>query len=260
MLVACGRVDIDELPPGAVLPCGAPWSAPVEVIGTGFEEPSISSDDLELYINDTGSSAQLWVAKRADRTQPFGAAAELGMPPNLATADVAPSISGDGLDVYYTADINSQAVVVASHRASIAAPFEPAAPIGPYGGCDVSFDGLSMYCQDFQTPIVVWQRATKSDAFATPVDLGPVINDGSTNLHPSISADELDLYFDSDRGGVSQIWVASRAHRTEAFETVTPLTMFPNAGQPEISTDGRHLYFNTFDAVTMHTLVASRCD
>jgi Tol biopolymer transport system component len=63
---------------------------------------------------------------------------------------------------------------------------------------------------------------------------------------PSLTEDLLELYFNSDRGGNADIYVMRRASTSEAWgapEVVTELASVENETSPEVSLDGRTIYF-----------------
>jgi Tol biopolymer transport system component len=75
------------------------------------------------------------------------------------------------------------------------------------------------------------------------------VNVPATDSSPSITADGLELFFDSYRNGPAAIFTASRADTSSMFSNLTELTSLPMvatgiaAGGPEISADGRTLYY-----------------
>jgi len=87
----------------------------------------------------------------------FGTPTNLGPTVNRSAADAIPSISADGLELYF-----------GSNRS------------GGYGSAD----------------IWVTTRETTDDPWGTPVNLGPTVNTAYGECGPSISADGLTLYFD----------------------------------------------------------------
>jgi hypothetical protein len=99
--------------------------------------------------------------------------------------------------------------------------------------------------------IFVAKRATTNEEWGTPVNLGPVVNNGLT-LGASVPADELELYFHSDRpggyGGVD-VWVTTRA--TVDDDWGTPVNLGPTIDTPSadnwpgISSDGLALFFSS---------------
>ncbi len=94
-------------------------------------------------------------------------------------------------------------------------------------------------------------RKTKSGPWGEPVNLGPTVNGPANDKGPCISADELSLYFDSDRpGGYGghNLWVTTRESKTAPWGKPVNLGPTVNSsaheGSPSISGDGLSLYFD----------------
>lgn len=86
--------------------------------------------------------------------------------------------------------------------------------------------------------------------FGPPVHLGAPLSTADSDGSPSISADELSIYFDSDRpggSGIWDIWVATRSAKDHAWGTPENIGWSVNTwnteAQPDISTDGLSLFF-----------------
>ena len=88
--------------------------------------------------------------------------------------------------------------------------------------------------------------------FGNPVHLGPTVNSSAEEYDPSISADELELYFNSYRPdglGQADLWVTTR--KTKADLWGSPVNLGPTLTSPVgdkgpcISADGLSLYFNS---------------
>lgn len=205
-----------------------PWGTPVNLgapINTpAFEgAPCTSADGLELYFasDRSGGSRDLdiWVAKRNTKDGPWGAPVSLG--PRVNTSGVAengPSISGDGLELYFSEAIWSNA--------------RP----GGFGGAD----------------IWVTMRKTKEDPWETPINLGSTVNSSDNELAPSISSNGLWLYFHSNRrpsSGDMDVWVSTRKSKDEPWPPPVNLgpTVNSSSGEwnPDISSDGATLYFGS---------------
>ncbi|MHC4191577.1 MAG: hypothetical protein ACYSUB_18170 [Planctomycetota bacterium] len=177
--------------------------------------PSISADGLSLFFmsNRPGGYGErdIWVTTRATTDDPWGEPVNLGSQVNRSSGEWGASISSDGLLLYFC-----------SWRS------------GGYGRSDV----------------YVTTRETKDDPWGTPMNLGPTVNSSANDECPSISADELLLFFHSDRpGNVGEhdIWVTTRA--TKDDDWATPVNLGPpiNTSAVEwcsnISADGRTLFF-----------------
>jgi hypothetical protein len=88
--------------------------------------------------------------------------------------------------------------------------------------------------------------------WSAPENLGPVVNSPLNDQNPTVTADELSLYFQSDRpGGVGgiDIWVTRRASRDSPWEppvNLGPPVNTPFAdGAPSLSPDGHVLFIHS---------------
>ncbi len=188
--------------------------------GEGY--PSISADGLELYFcslywvsqRPGGSGgADLWVTRRASISDDWNEPENLGAVVNSSSHDTEPSISGDGLSLYF-----------ASQRT------------GGEGGMD----------------LYVTTRETKDGDWGAPVNLGLVVNSSSRDMGPCIFPNELVLFFRSDRpGGYGgpDIYVTKRATTSDPWgEPVNLGPIINNSAFQEphyISPDGSTLYLDT---------------
>ena len=151
-----------------------PWGEPsilgsvINDGGAGFSD--ISIDGLSLYFTSRRSGgfgdADLYVSIRASKDDPWGEPVNLGPTVNSSSEETAPSISSDGLTLYFCG-------------------IRP----GGYGDWD----------------LWVTTRETTDDDWGEPVNLGPVVNTAGIEAVPSISSDGSTLYFQSNRpGGINQ--------------------------------------------------------
>jgi len=117
-LIACGT-ESARVPsePGSGLSAQrfsaeqTPWSAParldapVNSPSANEQAPALSADGLSLYFcsNRAGSAGNdLWVARRASEDDPWGEPTNLGTGVNSAAGDCGPSLSVDGLLLFFT--------------------------------------------------------------------------------------------------------------------------------------------------------------
>ena len=165
---------------------GADWGQPTNlgpvVNSTASESANTYSlDALELYFSDDNGprrpggygSADLWVIKRATRNDPWGVPVNLGPGVNTAYEDGFPTLVGDGLVLFFL-----------SQRP------------GGYGGAD----------------LYMMRRASRSNAWGPPVNLGPLVNSPGGEYYAYLSADGSTLLFDSERPGgygLHDIWQVS---------------------------------------------------
>jgi Tol biopolymer transport system component len=131
--------------------------------------PSISADELDLYFYSDRlggfGDLDIWVTTRPSVNDAWGTPVNLGPTVNSAYREHFPSISPDGLVLF----------------------FDSTRP-----GGEGSFD------------LYMSRRATKHDPWGAPVNLGPVISAG-TAITPSISRDGSMLYFSRYGNGLASI-------------------------------------------------------
>ena len=205
-----------------------PWGTPVNLgptVNSSANEtaPDISADGLSLYFSSNrpgGYGARdLWVTTRNTTKEAWGEPVNLGPVVNSSAHEHGPSISADGLSLYFS-----------GYAAT--SPFRP----GGIGGGD----------------LWVTTRKTKADPWTKPVNLGPKVNYSGWDASPSISADGLTLYFNSARHGGSgraDLWVTMRKTKDDPWGTPFNLGSTVNSAEwdlnPDISADGSTLYFGS---------------
>jgi Tol biopolymer transport system component len=176
---------------------------------------TISSDGLSIiFCSDRPSegSWNLYMAARDTTEDEWGPAVNLGSPVNRGGSQAYPSISTDGLELFYTA---------------------PSWQSGwtEFGGAD----------------LWVSKRPSISGDWSAPENLGSVVNTSSHDTEPSISANGLELYFCSNRPGGSDewtIWVTTRKTKDDPWEEPVDLGL-GDAGTPNISANGFVLFFSS---------------
>jgi hypothetical protein len=207
------------------------WGTPVNpgaTINSPADEtdPSISVDLLSLFFRSDRpggfGATDLYVATRATPEAPWSAPVNLGPVVNSTGSESDPSISADGLCLYFST-------------------WRGPRP-GGYGGDD----------------IWVTTRRTTDDAWGEPINLGPPINTLSNDSKPSISSDGLALFFNSSRpGGLtpsvfdnSDMYVSTRPSKDDPWGAPVNLGAWINqasqgmgAYDPDVSSDGSVVYF-----------------
>ena len=125
---------------------------PIINSASGEGSPTISADGLELYFGsdrpDGFGGSDLWVSTRPSTDAEWGAPENLGPVVNTATSESTPSISADGLALYFS-DWGD-----------------------PRPGGQGSVD------------LWVTTRASKGDAWGEPVNLGPSVNGEGYEVTP----------------------------------------------------------------------------
>jgi hypothetical protein len=272
-----GRLPHVDLPAGAGFTFGEPTHLDV---ATRFFPTSdcpvscFSSDGLEMFVSSDHAGGKgafdIWVLKRASPEDDWGPPENLGPAVNSASMDQTASISGDGLELYFFSGrpggYNAWDLYV-TRRATPTSPWGGATNLGPkvnssYDevGTSVSSDGLELYFSSNRPgagglglgDIYVSKRATTSDPWGDPVNLGPAVNSPFYEQCPCLSPDGLLLFWQSDRpggfGGGLDLWMARRANRTAPWEPAVnpgPKINGPNVDcRPGIAPDGSALYFS----------------
>lgn len=188
-------------------------------------DPTISADGLELYFQSYRAggygASDLYVAKRATVQDAWEDVQNLGPVVNTGAAESGPSLSSDGLTLYFNSDRS-----------------------GGMGGHD----------------LYVTTRAGRSDAWGEPVNLGPVVNSEYGEINPNISSDGLTLFFADVEGdstaprpgglGNPDVWVTTRASLSDPWGPPVNLGAPVNSAwtdaSPDVSADGLLLFFNFY--------------
>ena len=182
----------------------------------------ISSDGLALYFASDRPGGyggmDLYVATRQTTDDDWGDPVNLGPVVNSWAYEDAPSISPDGLSLYFSDGLFLTSV-----------PHRP----GGYGGGD----------------IWVTTRESVDDEWGPPVNLGNSVNSSSYEGEPEIAPDGLTLFFDSKKpGGYGNVdlWITTRPSADAPWGPSVNFGSSVNTsgfeGQPSISSDGLTLY------------------
>jgi len=208
-------------------------------VNSSFDDagPCISADGLKLYFSSNRPGGfggyDLRVASRETTDDDWGDSVNLGSPANSQYSYWDPSISTDGLTLYFS---DGHAPNFLNHLP------------GSLGG---------------QGDIWMVTRPTLDDAWGAPVNIGSAVNSQHA-IHPSISADGLSLYFESHRPGslgACDTMVARRESTDDPFRSPVFLkNVNSGAGDwaPDISADGCTLFFNRTSAPRGDIWVATR--
>jgi hypothetical protein len=231
--------------------------APIAATVTTSEEadPSVSTDELELFFdsNRTGGQARaIWRAERPTRADPFTVVG-LVAAVDSASDDTDAEISPDGRTLYFRSNRSGSNSIYVATRASLTDPFvldgllpftDSASTVR--SGPAVTGDDLTMFFTRNDLQVAMASRPDVSSTFAFERELAEV-NVPSSDGNPTITADGLELFFDSYRTGPAAIFTASRASTADAFSAPQELPELVGsgsaAGTPEISSDGRTLYY-----------------
>jgi Tol biopolymer transport system component len=202
--------------------------APVNSPTANDQGPALSADGLTLFFCSNRSPSlgnDLWVARRETENSPWGAPVNLGSVVNSASGDCGPSLSDDGLLLFFT-----------SNRA------------GGAGAND----------------IYVTRRADASDdlGWDAPTRLGAEVNTAATELSPFVTRvrgedcdDEncaeawAELYFERGTSNTASdiyvVRIALDGTTLGAAEPVAELNSVDADGRPIVRFDGREMLLHS---------------
>lgn len=210
-----------------------PWGAATNVTALNSmgddRQPSLSSDGLTMYFASDRAGGEggsdIYVSTRATLMDAWSAPVNLGNVVNTVDTDSGPSVSDDGLSLYFQsnrAGTLGQTDLYVTTRAttmdSWGAPTNMGATINTAEydvAPDIASDGLSLLFHSTRTGGVgvhdIWRatRASTSDSWGAPVNLGVPVNSIVPDTAPGLSDDWQTLYFASDAGGNRDIWEAT---------------------------------------------------
>lgn len=228
-----------------------------------------SPDGLELYFcsNRPGGYGgyDIWVSKRKSAQDSWDPPVNLGPQINVSSAYDAPgSLSADGLILYFESGWD----LCTTTRATRDAPWGPRVSLGRTVVPSTSYlnalpiissDGLELYFSSGRPrgygegEMWVTTRATSSDSWGPPVNLGPVVSAPATESPTWLSPDGLTLIFFSDRpGGFGSIdvWMTTRPLKGRPWSPPKSLGPSINTKYSDwisaMSPDGRWCYISDY--------------
>jgi len=267
-MVALGETVATQLSFGPVRNIGAAINTPSIEVG-----PNLSADSLTLYfVSDRpggiSGTAELWMSTRATIRGPWRPAVNVGAPVNSQSA-ASPSISSDGLELFFDNGLRVRpggqggGDIWYARRPTISSNWNEPQNLGPVvnspfteGVPKLSRDGLTLFFSSNRPggsggrDIWVTSRATRSEAWTAPFNLGPAVNGGGNDWCPAISPDALVLIFQSDRPGGfggDDFWMSTRTATSRPWSAAVHLGPQINTpadeAKAEFSADGRTLLF-----------------
>jgi serine/threonine protein kinase/Tol biopolymer transport system component/tetratricopeptide (TPR) repeat protein len=243
-------------------------------VNTSYGEgtPRLSPDGREMYITSDrpggcGGRGEMWVARRASLEDDWGTPNNLGPQVNSSGWENSGMISTDGLTLYFDSvrpGGHGGGDLYMATRSTREAPWGPAINLGPVVNSSageevpvVSADGLELFFDSGRgggvfggQDLWVSTRASVSDPWGPPVNLGPTINSIVHEVMGCLSPDGLALFFNSlrPRAGDYDTWMTTRPFKGAPWRAPVHLDESFNTTRCEwtsgISPDGRYLYFD----------------
>ena len=241
----------------------------------GFEGgPSLSADGLELYFVSDRPGAlggpgdqDIYVSRRESTHDDWGAPERVPPPISSAFFDITPSISRDGLALYFASNRPGPFSppwpdLWVSHRASVNDPWGEVVNLGPgvntplfEGSISVSDDELTAYfagvTPDFVFKIYVATRNSTDEPFGPSALLDPPINSDGHAYGPALTPNGLSMFFAAGNdnpfapGAINHIYVSERKNKREPWgspvylDTINCPTCF--GGLPTIRGNGKEI-------------------
>lgn len=255
-----------------VAPCdlSKPFGTPLQVQGIlQGANVSLSANYLNayfaVYYTDAGVLYDLYTATRSDLQSPFLNISNLTVL-NSAADDTEPSVTGDGLTIFFESSRSGNFDLYSASRGSAASAFTTA-PIAltalntavseadPF----VREDGQVLY---YRSGGDIFRATLGGGGFANPVAV-VAINTAGLEANPVVTPDELTIFFASDRSdgsakGGTDIWTAKRANTSVSFgapANVQELNTSASESPQFVTRDGCTIYL---DRIGSAPLVATR--
>jgi len=229
--------------------------------------PSISADGLSLYFTSDRPDGEgrwdIWLATRTSITDEWSAATNLGSSVNTSGMESMPSISADGLELYFCRGDWGQGDLFVATRHSPQEPWGMAARLSDAVNVAaddysplISFDGLSLYFISKRPggpgDVDMWiaTRGTLDSEWGCPEPLPPPINSHNKEGHKCVSADGLMLFFQRFKGRETNKFLFATVRDTKSDPWSKPINLGPMPLQEKsipaiysLSCDGTKLYF-----------------
>ncbi len=256
-----GMVTIGDVPLTFVQKTSSAWwegTLPA-ALGVGVHDVAVTMGDgrrAQLVGGFTvfDSSGQLVAPSPAACT-----GAEFGVAQPLWTEatdrDFGPALSADRLTLVFARETAGQQDLYWAQRSSVFAPFGAAIHIPELSGGNnttplLSRDGLRLYfASDRGGNWDIW-LATRTQLDSSFGDLHALseVNSVQADSRPWLTADELTLYFESDRNLATgyDLWRASRDSVADPFSPPVPVPQMASPsleGSPALTPDGLTLYY-----------------
>ncbi len=193
---------------------------------TAFDGSAFPSEDqLEIYFSSArlggAGNRDLWMARRPQANAAFGNPTVVPMV-NSTGNDQNPSLTDDGLLLFFASDRDGDEDIYVSFRANRGAMFSrpikmpglsrPGKDTAPF----ISGDGQRIYFTSDRAGgrggLDIW-TATRGNRLATSFDeptVVPGVNSSGHDEDPSLSRDGRELLFSSNRGGAFELYRAVR--------------------------------------------------
>jgi Tol biopolymer transport system component len=261
LLAGCGRIGFDASADAPARPDAAllgPWNPPTPVVlpvSGDDDDPTLTSDLLQLYFNRGGSL--ILFATRTAVGQPWSNPVQASSL-SSGTAETMPELAGDGLTIYFgstrgggiggidvwsaTRPTTTSMWGAAVARTDLNTPFNDL-------GATMTADGLTLVMSTFAngpSDIYLSTRPSTSSSWSTPAQI-PALSAPASEEEPFVTADGLAIYYSMISPNVG-IYVSRRAQLTDPFPVGVPIDELDSPSEdrdPWVSPDGRYMMFSS---------------
>jgi hypothetical protein len=232
-LVGCGRIAFDPRVDSPPAPNGG-FGNVVELALPPSADPQLSADSLELWLTLNVPSKTLALLMRPTTDATFGTPVP---EPIFDTVyeEIEGAITADNLDFMFVENFN---LLRESRRATPSDAWGPPSQVAGIdtsrvGSFDLSRDGLVIYFEGGDGILMRASRPNRASPFDAPVAIvAPFVT------FMTVSADELSLFGNRDRGEPTSILWATRSRADEPFVEQGSLALGTNCRDPDISPTG----------------------
>jgi Tol biopolymer transport system component len=221
----------------------APFGTPVQVGGVNSSSTDVwgwlSPDLLTIHFASSASGTSdrnIYSATRASPTGTFTNAQPIAGGVNTASVEDRPTLTADGLTIFYESTAPGPQDIYFATRTSVIADFGTGQAVAGINGANsidwnpfITANGLELYFSSNRTnnrlQIYRATRASTSSQFSAPTAVAELTST-SDDYGPILSADGLEMIFSSYRAGHNNndIWHATRSTTNDGFGTPSELT------------------------------------
>jgi len=192
---------------------------------------------------------------------------------NAAATDDDPSMTGDMLELYFLSDRSGPQLLWRSTRATVRDGWSAPAMVAELdtaaiNNAKVSSDGLTIMFSSNRTPNAgmadLWlaTRPDRQTAWSPPRRIDELATTGNDIEPWLMTSDALTLYYNSDRGGFSTLWTATRASVADPFANATEITELASIndydGSPWVDAAQRYIVFHSSRGATYDLYYSTR--
>jgi hypothetical protein len=282
-LAGCGRLDFEPLAlrdatPASDAQCTT-WSTfstpaalpgPVQSATDDWSPaPTAGGTQIYFYSYRAGFLGKIYRGVRASLADPFGAATPVTEVDNALSQQIAPTVTSDNLLLIYADEVTGSFKLHVATRGSVGSPFDPPGVLANVNCSNtvddlypsISADGLRLVFSSTrlggaQSDLFETTRPDRAAAFATPIELAALSKPTSDEWSPTLSADALDIFFASNRGGGPGNFDVYTSHRPAVDQAFAPPSLVSALSSPRddlglhLDPDGATMYLN-YDTVVV---------